>query len=108
MTIPENYTVDDSPYHDAIIDIIKKLHDEGLKLKSSDDRNSVSNALYCAVVKRMSQRKYDAHSSDYLSALIDDVSEGKREFFEVCYDNNYAEDVFRSLRLNLLMLMSSS
>ena len=106
MTIAKEYKIEESPFSESIFGLIKEVYFDSQKLEDEDDRNSIANALYCAVSKRMSKRLYEGNAKAYLSGLIDDVNEGKREFSEVCYENNHARDVFKKLIMGLTILYS--
>jgi hypothetical protein len=106
MTKSNNFEMSESPCKQAILLSIDDISRWGQGLEERDDRNSVSNALYCAVSKRMSKRSFENDLSAYLAALIADVSEGKREFSEVCYANDFADDTFRKLNSVLMQILS--
>ena len=102
----ETYSLVQSPYHDPILALLKKIVIDAQSLSDSDDQMAVDNALYCAVVKRMSKREYDGDDKAYLAGLISDVSGGKYEFSQVCYDNGYASDAFRELNMGLTLWLA--
>ena len=106
MTYAEEYKIEESPFSESIFELIRDIYFDSQKLKDEDDRTSTANALYCAVSKRMGKRLYEGNAKTYLSGLINDVNEGKREFSEVCYENNHARNVFKQLNLGLTLLYS--
>ena len=106
MTFAEEYKIEESPFSESIFGLINEIYFDSQKLEDEDDRNATANALYCAVSKRMSKRLYEGNDKSYLSGLINDVNEGKREFSEVCYENSHARDVFKQLIMGLTILYS--
>ncbi len=106
MTKSDNFEISENPCKQAILLSIDEIARWGQGLEDRDDQMSVSNALYCAVSKRMSKRVFENDITAYLVALIADVSEGKREFSEVCYANDFADDTFRKLNAVLMQLLS--
>ncbi|MCJ8269650.1 MAG: hypothetical protein MJK04_09630, partial [Psychrosphaera sp.] len=102
----EKYSVVESPYREAIHTLLKKIYFDAQAHTDKDDRMSIENALYCVVTKRMCKRQYDGDSKAYLLGLIDDVSSGKYEFSQVCYDSEYASAVFMNVNMGLTLLYS--
>lgn len=102
----QKYTLCDSPFKGQITKMLKNIYFNAQTLDDPDDCMAMNNALYCAASSRMCKRKYESDNKAYLSDLINDVNEGKRHFLEVCYDNDYARDVFTQLNLGLMLLYS--
>jgi len=102
----QTYGVAHSPFYNHIMSIVKQLILYAQELEDQDDTRAVENALYCVVSKRMSKRDYTGDSSEYLMGLLSDVSEGKYEFAQVCYDNDYASDVFARLNMELVLCLA--
>ena len=96
----------DSPYKTAITAIIEKIHFNALQLKDEEAHMSIKSALYFAIDKRISHRKYDGDDEAYLMGLLNDIDGGKREFMDVCYDSGDAQSVFMALKIGLIALLS--
>ena len=102
------YEFSDSPFK-AQLDHTIATMGEGLDRNANHSEvRGVEDALYLAVKKRMASRAYDGDPTAYLSGLMADVHDAKREHSETCYSNDAASDIFTRLKLVLVSLLSEA
>ncbi len=108
QSFAKQYPLPETSITAELVSALKRMHYEAHSLKNEDDSSGMGNAMYFVAEKRMSVRPYNGDDKTYLLGLLSDLSEGKREFSQVCYDNDYANDVFRRLRLVLMQACSEN
>lgn len=106
QSFAKQYPLPKMPITAELISTLKRMHYESHSLRNEDDYSGMCNAMYVIAEKRMSVRPYDSDDKAYLLGLLSDINEGKREFSQVCYENDYASDVFKRLQLVLLQAYS--
>lgn len=102
QSISEQFPLANSPYKEILLKHIEQEL-ENTESLTDDDKMAVNNMLYYIVQKRMCKREYDEKDSEtYINGLLSDISEAKEEFSQVCYVNNYAQDIASSLKYRVI------
>jgi len=102
----KSYVFIESPFKTSLEAAVEQIKKSSNKRDKQESKDAIENALYFAVQKRMMVREYKS-DDEYLAGLLSDISEAQNEFEQVCYQNSLSDEVFLTLKSNVLTLLVS-